>query len=113
MTGATADFFSELGRRGHEPRLENITATMRFDLLDGEKTDHYFVDIKNGDIAISDANLDADCVLRADRVLFDDITSGVTNALVAMLRSELAFQGDAGLLVCFQRLFPLRSNSHD
>jgi hypothetical protein len=30
-----------------------------------------------------------------------------------MLRSELAFQGDAGLLVCFQRLFPLQSNSDD
>ena len=110
MTGVTTDFFSELGRRGHDPSLEKVTGTIRFDLLDGEKADHYFVALKNGDIAVSHANLEADCVLRTDKAVFDGFASGETNAFVAMLRGEVAFQGDAGLLVFFQRLFPTRSN---
>jgi len=112
-TGATADFFSELGRRGHDPRLEKVTGTMRFDLQDGEKTDHYLVAVKNGDIAVSDEILDADVVFRADSAMFDEITSGETNAFVALLRGEIAFEGDAGMLVFLQRLLPGRSNSHD
>jgi hypothetical protein len=37
MTDPTAEFFDELGRRGHEPLLEKATGTLRFDIADGKR----------------------------------------------------------------------------
>lgn len=111
MTDATADFFHELGQRGHEPMLGKVSGTVRFDLLDGERTDHFRVALTNGDIAVSEENAEADCVLTTQRATFDDIASGETTLLVALLRGDLGVQGDVGMLVFFQRLFPVRQRA--
>ena len=106
MTDATTEFFEKLARRRHEPLLKKVTGTMRFDLAQGTRTDHYFVAVKHGAVALSDENVEADCVVRADRSLFDGIASGEENLMAAVLRGALTFQGDAHLLLGFQRLFP-------
>ena len=106
MADATTEFFEKLARRGHEPLLKKVTGTMRFDLAEGTRTDHYVVAVKHGAVAVSDENVEADCVVRADRSLFDGIASGEENLMAAMLRGALTFQGNAHLLLAFQRLFP-------
>ena len=106
MTDATTEFFDKLARRRHEPLLKKVTGTMRFDLAQGAQTDHYFVAVKHGAVAVSDENVEADCVVRAERSLFDSIASGEENLMAAMLRGALTFQGNAHLLLAFQRLFP-------
>jgi putative sterol carrier protein len=106
MTDATTEFFDKLARRRHEPLLKKVTGTMRFDLMQGTRTDHYFVVVKHGAVAVSDENVEADCVVRAERSLFDSIASGEENLMAAMLRGALTFQGNAHLLLAFQRLFP-------
>jgi putative sterol carrier protein len=106
MTDATTEFFEKLARRGHEPLLKKVTGTMRFDLAEGTRTDHYVVAVKHGAVALSEQNVEADCVVRADRSLFDGIASGEENLMAAMLRGALTFQGNAHLLLAFQRLFP-------
>jgi putative sterol carrier protein len=108
---ATAEFFNDLGRRGHEPLLEKVTGTLRFDLVEGERTDHCFVAVSKGNLAVSDANAEADFVVRVDRAVFDGIASGKTNAMAATLRGALTFQGDPQLFLKFQRLFPGPPNS--
>lgn len=113
MTDATTEFFSALGERGHEPLLEKVTGTLRFDLVQGERTDHRFVTIRKGDVAVSDANTEADCVVRADKSLFDCMVSGEQNAMAAALRGTLVFRGNAALLLSFQRLFSGPSNALD
>ena len=113
MTDATTEFFDTLARRGHEPLLKKVTGTMRFDLVQGTRTDHYFVAIKPRDLAVSNENVEADCVVRADRSLFDAIASGEENLMAAVLRGALTFQGDAHLLLAFQRLFPEPPRSRD
>jgi putative sterol carrier protein len=110
---ATATFFNDLGRRGHEPLLEKVTGTLRFDLAQGERIEHCFVAVSKGDIVVSDENAEADIVVRTDRSVFDGIASGETNAMAATLRGALAFQGDPQLFVRFQRLFPGPPNSRD
>ncbi len=113
MTDATAEFFEELGRRGHEPLLERITGTLRFDIARGKRVDHWLVEVSKGDVRVSQTNSEADCVLGFDRKLFDRIAVGEENAFAAMLRGAVALEGDAGLLVVFQRLFPGPASTGD
>ncbi len=113
MTDATTAFFDGLRQRGHEPMLEKVKATMRFDLARDDGTDRWFVAIDKGDIAVSRRNARADCVIRADRALFDGIASGEVNAMAAMLRGAIGVDGEPGLVVLFQRLFPGPAGSRD
>ena len=105
MTDATANFFEGLGRRKHEPLLAQVTGTVRFDLRKGKRMDHFFVVIKKGDVTVSSANEEADCVVHADRAMFDGFATGESNAMTAFLRREITFEGDPQLLVLFQRIF--------
>ena len=106
MTASTVDFFDDLGRRGHEPLLERVSATVRFDITDGGGTGHRLVRIDHGDIRVSAENGPADCVIGGDRAVFDAIVGGRMTAMVALLRGRLAIEGDPELLVLTQRLFP-------
>ena len=106
MTESSTDFFNQLAQRGHEPLLEKVTGTMRFDLAHGEHLDHILVTVRKGHVTISNQNVEADLVVRSDRALFSRIAGGESNLLTAALRGEIAFQGDAQLLTQFQRLLP-------
>jgi len=107
MTDATTEFFEELAARGHEPALAKATGTLRFDLRDGgPRAERWLITISKGDVAVSHRNAKADCVVRADRTVFDRIASGETNALAAFLRGAMEVEGDRGLLLAFQRAFP-------
>jgi putative sterol carrier protein len=106
MTDATAEFFAGIAERGHEPLLEKATGTLRFDLRDGKKIDCWLVSIVKGDLAVSRRNVGADFVVTTDKAVFDDIASGKTNALAALLRGAINAEGDIQLMVLFQRLFP-------
>jgi putative sterol carrier protein len=102
----TSEFFEGLAQRGHQPMLEKVSATMRFDLRDGRRTDRWLIRIDKGDVAVSRRNAKADGVLRAERQLFDGLASGEVNAMAALLRGAIAVEGDPQLMVLFQRLLP-------
>jgi putative sterol carrier protein len=106
MTDETTAFFEALGRRGREPMLGRTTGTMRFDLVDGKRVHHWLVSIARGELVVAADDLPADCVIRAERSLFDDVASGRMNAMAAALRGILSLEGDPAMLVRFQRLFP-------
>lgn len=106
MADATQTFFGELGERGHEPLLEKAKGTIRFELKRGKQTDRWFVAIDKGDVSVSRKNAAADGTVRARRELFDGLARGEVNAMAAVLRGALEFEGDPELLVLFQRLFP-------
>jgi putative sterol carrier protein len=106
MTDTTTKFFEELEARGHDPRLEKVTATFRFDLQNGDQKNRWLVTVDKGDIAVSHRNAKADCVLRADKATFEGIAAGKVNAFAAVLRGTLRVEGDAELLALFQRVLP-------
>jgi putative sterol carrier protein len=106
MTDATTEFFQALEGRGHEPRLEKVTATLRLDVTNGERTGRWLVEIKKGDIAVSHKNVKADCVVRGDKTILDGIARGEVNPFAAALRGAIGIEGDTEVLVLFQRLFP-------
>jgi putative sterol carrier protein len=47
------------------------------------RTDRYIVAVNHGTVAVSDENVEADCVVRAERTLFDGIASGEENLMAA------------------------------
>jgi putative sterol carrier protein len=106
MASSSAEFFDDLSRRGHEPLLARVGATVRFDITDGDRTEHRLVTIDRGDIRLSAAEGPADSVLGGDRAVFDAIVSGRMTVMVALLLGVLAIDGDPELLVLTQRLFP-------
>ena len=102
----TERFFEELAARGFEPLLQKGSGTTRIEVVDGRRTDRWMVSVDKGTLRVTHANARADCVVRADKAVFDRIASGRLNAVAAVLRGELAVDGDWRLLVLMQRLFP-------
>jgi putative sterol carrier protein len=106
MSDATERFFDGLGRRGHEPALATVTGRVRFDVVDGKRTEHWLVAIEGGDISVSRHKGRPDCTMRADVELFDRLARGEDNAMAATLRGALTCTGEVDLLVAVQKLFP-------
>jgi putative sterol carrier protein len=101
-----AEYFAELGRRGHEPLLEKASGSARFDVADGKRTERWLLTIHRGNLRVSRKNAAADCVLHADRSSFERAVAGELNLMAAVLRGEVAVGGDLRLLVLLQRLMP-------
>jgi hypothetical protein len=101
----TARFFERLAERGHEPLLRKVTGSARFEVVDGGRTRRWRVTISKGDIAVEPGGGEADCVVRAERRVFERVAGGRMNAVAAVLRGDLVVEGDWRLLVTVQRLF--------
>lgn len=103
----TAAFFAELSARSHEPLLRKASGVTRFDIVDGRRVRRWYLEVDKGDISVgTKASASTTCAIRADKAVFDKIAGGKLNAVAAVLRGELAIDGDWRLLVRLQRLFP-------
>jgi hypothetical protein len=89
-----------------DPRLANVTATVRLDVVDGRRTQRWLLTVDNGDIQISQGSAPADLIIRCEAALADRLFTGKANAMSAVLRGELTVEGSADLLVLVQRLLP-------
>ena len=96
----------ELAARGHEPLLAKVSGTVRAELTSGDQVEHWFVSIANGDVTVSNAPDEADCVFQIDKETFDRVASGEANAMALTLRGAMVISGNVELLALFQRLLP-------
>jgi putative sterol carrier protein len=109
MTGdAVTAFFEDLGSRGHDPLLRNVSAVVRFDLARGKTTERWLLAIQKGNLSVSHRNVRADAVIRLSRDLFERVASGETTLLPAMLRGEVVLEGDYRLMIMIRRLLRTR-----
>ncbi|WFE52169.1 MULTISPECIES: SCP2 sterol-binding domain-containing protein [unclassified Micromonospora] len=106
MVDATTRFFEDLDRRGYEPLLAKTSGTLRIDLHEGAQTRHWLLRIDHGRLNVSQEDREADTVIGADPVLFDDIAAGREHGLAALLRGDMTVSGDARLIVQVERIFP-------
>ncbi|MCG5464446.1 SCP2 sterol-binding domain-containing protein [Micromonospora sp. NPDC053740] len=106
MVDATTRFFEDLDRRGYEPLLAKTSGTLRIDLHEGAQTRHWLLRIDHGRLNVSQEDQEADTVIGASPVLFDDIASGREHGLAALLRGDMTVAGDARLVVQVERIFP-------
>lgn len=103
---ATERFFTELGRRGHEPLVANFSGRVRIEIVDRHAVDCWTLTIERGDIEVTRDGEAPACIMRGDRRLFEQLVRGETNAMAATLREALECRGDVDLLLAVQRLFP-------
>jgi putative sterol carrier protein len=101
---ATKRFFDEVS--GPQPLLGTRSGTVRFDITNGRAVEHYFVTVDRGTVKVGHKKAAADAVLRVDRGLCEKVVTGRANATAALLRGSFEAEGDLGLLITFQRLFP-------
>jgi putative sterol carrier protein len=113
MADTVGEFFRGLAERGREPLLQNVSGTLRFDLADGQRVEHWYLTITNGDVAVSRRDAKADAIVRAAKALFGGMIAGKVNAMAATLRGALVPQGNLALVVAFQRLFPGPASSRE
>ena len=104
MPAPTEEFLDMLSRRGHEPLLEKVDATIRFEVADGSPGDQRRVRIAHGDITVTADDGPADCVIRADRATFEAIISGRTSVMAELLRGAMTVFGNLELMVLSRRL---------
>ncbi len=102
----TSGFFAYVANRSPEPLIKNVTGTIRFDLMDGSRTERWLIAMKKGEVQVSNRNSAADAVVRAGRGVFDAIAAGTKNAQAAFLRGTVTVEGDMDLVVQFFRLLP-------
>ena len=105
-SGQTSAFFDELARREYDPLLANAAGTARFEVVDGDHTERWFVTIDKGKITVSRKNTKAGTTVRADRKTFEKAAAGRLNVMAAVLRGEIVISGDPRFLVRLQRLIP-------
>ncbi|MBF9128321.1 SCP2 sterol-binding domain-containing protein [Plantactinospora sp. S1510] len=106
MASPTEEYFAEFGRRGHERLLEKASGTVRFEIVQGLCTEHWYVRVHNGDVTVTRENIEADGVVRVSRELFDRAACGEANLMAALFRGEVTAEGRVPLLLMFERLLP-------
>lgn len=102
----SATFFDDLARRGDEPMLRKVTGRVRFDVVEGRRTRVWVVDVDRGTLTVAGEAGPADCTIRGDGAVIDEIVEGRANAMAAVLRGALTCEGDLQLLAAIQRIFP-------
>jgi ubiquinone biosynthesis protein UbiJ len=91
-----------------QPLLAHTQGTLLFEIRDRDQTDWALVTVDMGRVGVERiaGSREADATIRADRALVNAIAEGRANAMAAVLRGEMGIEGDAELLMDFQRIFP-------
>jgi SCP-2 sterol transfer family len=112
MPDAVQEFFEELSRRGHEPLLEGVTGTIRFDLETDHRLDRWVLHIEDGDLSVTADGREADSVVFANKALFERIVTGAVGVYAAWVRNELQVERNLRLAFLFRRLMPGQPLAH-
>ncbi|MEV4119865.1 SCP2 sterol-binding domain-containing protein [Micromonospora sp. NPDC049645] len=104
--GVTAEQYLRHLDTGRRPDLpETIAGTLRLDVRRDGSTDHWYLTIADQRVQVARSADDADLVVRADRSVFDRMVNGELHPGAALLRNELALQGNMRLLMLLRRIF--------
>jgi hypothetical protein len=103
MAETAREFFERLRKNPDVPLLKGIKGTYRFDV---EDVGSWRVTVDDGAIWVRDGMGEADCIVGSTEHDFLSIASGEMNLLTALLRGEIHFEGDRGLLKAFHGMLP-------
>ncbi|MGI5215794.1 SCP2 sterol-binding domain-containing protein [Plantactinospora sp. CA-290183] len=108
----TTDFFEGLNHRPPDPLLTRVRGTLRFELTQGEKVEHWLLVLSAGSVSATQADRPADCTVRTDRGFFDLIAKGEANPFASLLRNRVSVEGKLLLYSYLNHLVPGPSDAH-
>jgi hypothetical protein len=106
QTDVIGDFFASLAAPGHLATFEGESATLRFDVTDGDKIDRWHVTVSDGDTTVVRRKDPADVVIGIAGDRMAELVTGRLNAQAALLRGLLSFAGKPAVAMMFQRCLP-------
>ncbi|MGK5444915.1 SCP2 sterol-binding domain-containing protein [Micromonospora sp. URMC 105] len=106
MAMSAAEFLERLSPRRRPELPETTAGTLRLDLHDGGRTEHWYLTLHDQCLDVARSADEADLVVRADREVFDRLAAGRTHVVAALMRNDLTVQGDIRLLLALRRIFP-------
>ena len=111
MIESTREFFEHLTQRPPISTLQGISGSFRFDIHDAGC---WHVDVRKGDITVSEEDLAADATVECEAPIFDRIVRGEANALAMAMQGQISVGGNAALLYVVQRLMaaPIEKLAH-
>jgi hypothetical protein len=100
------EFRARLEAGEYRAFLRRARGTLRFDLVEGDTTQRFLVELDGGEVTVSERRGTPDATVVVGKDLFAGMLEGTVNAMAAALRGTLQVEGDLGLVVLFQRVFP-------
>jgi alkyl sulfatase BDS1-like metallo-beta-lactamase superfamily hydrolase len=101
-----SQFFGLLAQPGHLSTFEGESATLRFDVADGERVERWHLTVADGDVTVTRRSGPASAVVRIQRPHFEAMVTGRLNAQAALLRGLMNIDGNIASLMMFQRCLP-------
>jgi hypothetical protein len=101
-----ASFLASLEEREEGRLLRHASGTLRIDVVADPPVEPWLVTLAGGHVAVARSHAEADAVLRGEEAMVVRLVTGEANAMAAVLRGAVEVEGDLGLVVLFQRLFP-------
>ena len=98
--------FTGLAEAGYLATFDRESATLRFDLVDGEEIERWHVAVHDGSVTVGRQHRPAEAIVRIDRAHFEAIVAGRLNAQAALLRGLLTCEGSMEAVMTFQRCLP-------
>ena len=105
MPQTTTEFFEQLAERGHEPLLEKVTGTLRFDLKDNGRLRAGWSRSRRATSPSRARTPRRTASSAPTRHSSTRSSAAKTNPFAAMLRGAVGIEGDSELIVLFQRVF--------
>jgi putative sterol carrier protein len=99
---STKDFFDTLEGRVDSAKTAGMNNSYLFD-IDG--AGQWKVDVRDGNVTVTEGAEDADVTISTSEETFEKITSGEQNATSAYMTGKLKVKGDMGAAMKLQKLF--------
>jgi putative sterol carrier protein len=96
------EFFESLPSRADASKTAGMNNTYLFDI---EGVGRWKVDVRDGNVNVTEGGDDADAVISTSEETFEKITSGEQNPTSAYMTGKLKVKGDMGAAMKLQKLF--------
>jgi putative sterol carrier protein len=102
MAQSAREFFEGLEGRVDPSKIVGMTNSYVFEI---EGVGTWKVDVKDGQVSVTEGDGDADATISASEETFEKIASRDMNATTAYMTGKLKIKGDIGAAMKLQKLF--------
>jgi putative sterol carrier protein len=102
MAQSAREFFEGLESRVDPSKIAGMSNSYVFE-IEGAGT--WKVDVKDGQVSVTEGDGDADATISASEETFEQIASRDMNATTAYMTGKLKIKGDMGAAMKLQKLF--------